>query len=203
MPLRREDDVVYAAGIINSLSHAIQFSGDYLENIPGLLKRVIREDLWREYQGSGFSGKEIKRYTRFADFLVHGIEVQVDTLKNLIRDHIEARDLLDQMLQNPIGSNQYTNSHLIINKDDVYNIHNHKESRPSGTDKDRSLRRLRESRPDIHVRVLAGELSPHAGMIEAGFRDKTITIPLDPVKAARVIKRHFSGSELQQLKDSL
>ena len=202
MPLRREDDVVYAAGIINSLSHAIQFSGDYLENIPGLLKRVIREDLWREYQGSGFSGKEIKRYTRFADFLVHGIEVQVDTLKNLIRDHIEARDLLDQMLQNPIGSNQYTNSHLIINKDDVYNIHNHKESRPSGTDKDRSLRRLRESRPDIHVRVLAGELSPHAGMIEAGFRDKTITIPLDPVKAARVIKRHFSGSELQQLKDS-
>ena len=40
-------------------------------------------------------------------------------------------------------------------------------------------------------------------MIEAGFRDKTITIPLDPVKAARVIKRHFSGSELQQLKDSL
>jgi hypothetical protein len=34
------------------------------------------------------------------------------------------------------------------------------------------LRRLRRGRPDIHARVLAGELSPHAGMIEAGFRKK-------------------------------
>ena len=37
---------------------------------------------------------------------------------------------------------------------------------------DSCLRRLRKDRPDIHARVLAGELSPHAGMIEAGFRKK-------------------------------
>src|SRR5262245_6274034 len=29
-----------------------------------------------------------------------------------------------------------------------------------------ALARLRKDRPDIHARVLAGELSPHAGMIE-------------------------------------
>jgi hypothetical protein len=33
-----------------------------------------------------------------------------------------------------------------------------------------ALARLRRDRPDIHARVLAGELSPHAGMVEAGFR---------------------------------
>jgi hypothetical protein len=32
------------------------------------------------------------------------------------------------------------------------------------------LRRLERHRPDILDRVLAGELSVHAGMIEAGFR---------------------------------
>jgi hypothetical protein len=32
------------------------------------------------------------------------------------------------------------------------------------------MARLRKDRPDIHARVLAGELSPHAGMIEAEIK---------------------------------
>ena len=32
------------------------------------------------------------------------------------------------------------------------------------------LRRLRKDRPDIHARVLAGKLTPQAGMVEAGYR---------------------------------
>jgi hypothetical protein len=43
-------------------------------------------------------------------------------------------------------------------------------SRPTGGSKAYALRRLRKDRPDIHARVLAGEISAHAGMIEAGFR---------------------------------
>ena len=51
---------------------------------------------------------------------------------------------------------------------DKRNVH----IRPSGNSRAAFLRRLRKGRPDIHARVLAGELSPHAGMIEAGFRKK-------------------------------
>jgi hypothetical protein len=40
--------------------------------------------------------------------------------------------------------------------------------RPSGNSRKAALRRLRKDRPDIHARVLAGELTPHAGMIEVG-----------------------------------
>jgi hypothetical protein len=42
--------------------------------------------------------------------------------------------------------------------------------RPAGNSRAYALRRLREQRPDIHARVLGGELSPHAAMVEAGFR---------------------------------
>jgi transcriptional regulator with XRE-family HTH domain len=35
-----------------------------------------------------------------------------------------------------------------------------------------ALRRLRKDRPDFIARVLAGELSPHAAMVEAGLRKK-------------------------------
>ena len=43
---------------------------------------------------------------------------------------------------------------------------------PTGTSTEAFLRRLDKDRPDIHARVMAGELSAHAGMIEAGFRKK-------------------------------
>jgi len=43
---------------------------------------------------------------------------------------------------------------------------------PTGNSEKYAHRKLREDRPDIHQRVLDGELSPHAGMIEAGFRKK-------------------------------
>ncbi len=41
---------------------------------------------------------------------------------------------------------------------------------PSGHSCERALRRLRKDRPDLHARVLSDELSPHAAMVEAGFR---------------------------------
>jgi hypothetical protein len=50
----------------------------------------------------------------------------------------------------------------------------HTSGRPSGNSRAAFLRRLRKDRPDIHARVLAGELSPHAGMIEAGFRKRPV-----------------------------
>jgi hypothetical protein len=58
----------------------------------------------------------------------------------------------------------------------VYNNESdvHASERPSGNSRAAFLRRLRKDRPDIHARVLAGELSPHAGIVEAGFRKKPV-----------------------------
>lgn len=40
---------------------------------------------------------------------------------------------------------------------------------PTGTSTEAALRRLRKDRPDLHQRVINGELSAHAAMIEAGY----------------------------------
>jgi hypothetical protein len=71
---------------------------------------------------------------------------------------------------------------------------------PTGTSRAAALRRLRKNRPDIHARVLAGELSPHAGMREAGFRKRSIRKKLSIIE--RVAKQVAKLSELewQQLK---
>ena len=45
-----------------------------------------------------------------------------------------------------------------------------------GTSRTYTIRRLKRDRPDLVERVAAGELSPNAAAIEAGFRKRTIQL---------------------------
>jgi hypothetical protein len=56
--------------------------------------------------------------------------------------------------------------------ENVYNSSGdvHIFQRPSGNSAAAALRRLERYRPDLLDRVLAGEMSAHAAMVEAGFR---------------------------------
>lgn len=76
-------------------------------------------------------------------------------------------------------------------------------SSPRGTSVSSAVRRLHRERPDLLGRVESGELSAHAAMIEAGFRDKAITIPADPRKAARRLARHFTREQFSELVDEM
>jgi hypothetical protein len=69
---------------------------------------------------------------------------------------------------------------------------------PTGTSRAAALRRLRKDRPDIHARVLAGELSPHAGMIEAGFRKRAVN-PLSALDQIRKLIPRLTAEEREQL----
>jgi hypothetical protein len=87
-----------------------------------------------------------------------------EQLKDIKRKQAEAqnrvRDEEDRKQQRPVGRPE-----IVYNNSSV--VHDY---RPAGNSAAAFLRRLRKDRPDIHARVLSGELSPHAGMIEAKFR---------------------------------
>lgn len=72
-----------------------------------------------------------------------------------------AADAKDRENQRPVGTNQHSEG-VDAAKKDVNTL------RPDGNTVSYALRRLRKDRPDIHARVLAGEITAHAGMIEAG-----------------------------------
>jgi hypothetical protein len=97
-------------------------------------------------------------------------------LKRLCSDDPETLSLIDVATKNPDGV------HIV----------NGTEPRPKGNSKSRAIRHLREKRPDIHARVMAREISAHAGMIEAGFRKRTLTIPDDPESIGLRLARHLS-----------
>jgi hypothetical protein len=72
----------------------------------------------------------------------------------------------------------------------------------SGTERMRGfeyyLYRLRKDRPDLHSRVLAGELSAGAGMIEAGFRKSRPSKRKTPLqRVLRMIEKLFDEDRRQ------
>jgi len=68
-----------------------------------------------------------------------------------------------------------------------------------GNSKSYALRRLRELRPNLHGKVLAGELSVNRAMIAAGFRKRNIIVTKDVKRAARTLRQYFNREEISRL----
>ena len=189
--------------VIASMRLALRDGKTGLEGVPALVKRVIREDMWREFAVAETG--QVVHYDRFADFArtepLEGLGADVEILKRLCRDDMEALDLIDRVTVS--GQGQRTD---LANRTTEAELHNNimkSEHEVQGNTRQYALRKLRKGAPELHAKVLAGEVSPHQAMIEAGFRRKTATIPLDPEGAARAIIRHFEYDDLLTLVDLL
>jgi hypothetical protein len=154
------------------------------KDAPKLFMRILRDEFWRR------PGKDGKVFTHVEQFIAasmpYGLGSDIEAVKRIIRDDPQALDMLDRALQATERRGRPEKN--VSNRNDL-------SSRPVGTTRQHALRVLREKRPDLHQDVLAGRKSPHAAMVEAGFRKATMTIPCDPVEAARVLKQKFQRED--------
>jgi hypothetical protein len=187
--------------VIESLGHALSSGEHGLSTVPGLLKRVLIEGSWHEFYTKR---NEHVAHEKFVEFVttppLKGLGASVDLIRRIVSDDTEANDLLDQALQrgpgNPTGVNQHT-------KGTFDNIQDSTQA-PTGTSGSAALRRLRKDRRDLYELVLAGELSPHAAMVEAGFRPKTFTVRADdPDAIARTLRRRLEPDVLARVAELL
>ena len=174
--------------LVDALSSALDRGGHGLNNAPTLLRRLLEEGSWREFETSR---GEVVQHARFADFILtpplKGLGADVDLVRRIVKDDIETLDLLDQALQNPVGRPEMNN---II-----------QDKAPQGTSQDRALRKLRQDAPDLHAEVLTGRLSAHAAMVKAGFRPRTFTVRGDrPDSIVKTLRRNLSPEQLNELR---
>jgi hypothetical protein len=176
--------------VISSARLAVRDGVGGLHGVPALLKRILKEEMWREFVVAETG--QVQRYDRFIDFVttppLEGMGTDLRTVTKLCEDDPEALDLLNKATIK--GQGDRTELHNNIMKLD---------RTPQGTSRAYSLRKLAADAPMLHTRVLAGELSPHAAMVEAGFRDRAISVPVDAEKAARAIRRHFTPDQIAEL----
>jgi hypothetical protein len=122
-----------------------------------------------------------KLFTAWEDFVQYrepfGLDMRVDVAKAIMDEQDDARLLKDVIAERAAhaqaidatapdlrqhGANQHGRG-----------VGNHENvTKSSLNDASYAMARLRRDRPDLHARVLAGELSAHAGMVEAGFRKR-------------------------------
>lgn len=194
--------------IVSSLQRLVRSGRHEMENLPEYIKILVREDAWRE-RYSEVLGRMVT-FSRFADFVAadipDGLGTDIETVKKLIRDDNDARNAIDRAMANKVGSNQYT----------VPDNNIHRQGRresPTGTSAYAAIRRLRKHALDpetgeilderihgLYERVLSGEISPNAAAIEAGFRKRMISIPVeDAERAARSIRANMPPEVVNKL----
>ncbi len=187
---------IHNGQLVTGLMEAVLDGERNLNDIPMLVKTIIREGMWREFYVE--RTKQLVKHARFADFVaaqpMEGLGADIKLLKRTCSGDEDALKLLNSIDEAEKG-NQGQRTDLVSNV--------HKVTRPAGNTRQRALRMLREGRPDLHVQVLAKKLSPNAAMIEAGFRVKSMTVPADPVRAAQYLKRRFTKAEFDAFKKEL
>ncbi|MFG3709229.1 hypothetical protein ACGF7U_31485 [Micromonospora sp. NPDC047670] len=155
--------------VVEALGSALRQGEHALGTVPALVKRVLAEESWREFVTQ--RGEHI-RHDRFVDFVVTpplaGLGATVELLRRVVADDLEAVDLLDRALQNPVGTH--------LSRSDSDNITIKDQAGGRGTAREYALRRLRKDAPDLHADVLAGKLSAHAAMVKAGFIAPRFTV---------------------------
>lgn len=187
------DKLREADTVVDSLGKAMQSGETGLRYVPALLVRVISEDMWRERIITKTG--ERATFGRFIDFVhtqpLEGLGADVPTLERLCANNLEALEVLRDAVSGKRGA-----------RNDIVNNVNYVES-PEGNSAAYALRKLRTDAPTLHARVLAGDMSPHAAMVEAGYRRKTIQIPADVDGAVRALTRKFTIEELHRLVELL
>ena len=200
-----------------------------LGDVPRLIAEIVQAEDWKRWRwiGNDFTATSIEEY--FSKPPPNGLGVTIDLVERLLADNPKvleqfnrarrgekatALEYQDEQLRRPAhrpkGSKtkpppakdliELANRESVDTEKSISTVY--RKPRPDGTSAAAFHRRLAKDRPDIHTRVLAGELTPHAGMIEAGFRKKRPKrTPLDKIKKLLPKLTDDERDELRQLLD--
>jgi hypothetical protein len=163
---------------VNTLAEALNEASS-IANVPGLLKQIIGNDMWRKRYCK--QTKKDVEFRRFTDFVTahppEGLGTNMQVLMSICRHSgdMEAVDALAQIEAMAPGGDRRSDSFKV----GITNL----EKNDTGY----AMRRLAKDTPELHAQVLAGELSPNAAAIEAGFRKRKFQLPDDAIAAGRYL----------------
>jgi len=180
------DQLAANANLIDHMGALLRDEAHAFSTGPALLRRILEQEAWREFTTKR---GDLVRPRSFAEFVttkpLKGLGADLSLVRRVASADAVTLDLLDQAMQRSHGGDR-------SNCDNV-------PLAPSGNSATKALRRLRKDAPELHAEVLAGRLSAHAAMLQAGLRVRTFSVRQDVTSAARSLRRNFSSDQLQEL----
>lgn len=186
---------------MQSLSETLSSGEIGLKHVPELLKRVLQEDMWRERVVP--QTREVAKFDTFQQFVEgtppNGLGATVELLFQMVDNDPVAYDLLVKATVRSHGGDRKSDGYEIKNNNIILDPIKQGTSKAYGL---RALRKYAASSPavaELQEAVLGGKLSVNAALVQAGLRQKAITVPVDPERAAGTIARHFTQAQLAAL----
>ncbi|MFD9948333.1 hypothetical protein ACFWYW_21435 [Nonomuraea sp. NPDC059023] len=157
------------------------------------VRALLDAEAWREFTGPG---GELVEHGDLVEFITadppRGLGVTPGLVRALVADDLDVAAQLDQALLAATPARQ-------PQPEEPETPEELDEARVAAPETP-ALRRLREDAPALHSKVVAGELSTNAAMVQAGFRPRTISVPVSrPENAAKALRRNLSREELVEL----
>lgn len=207
--------------VVRALADSVQRGGRSLGNVPALLDRVIEENMW---QHRIIDDREIT-LSEFDEFVSlpypEGLGTTIETLKALCKHVPKIMDFLAKASRGQHGGAHTTNSddsdYMIDARGNMVEASKHDnvmldKKYQQGNSAEYAYNKLRDEAYDdkgavknpavakIHKRVIAGEITPHKGMVEAGFRVRKVAVNMEDVtSAANTIMRYMDHERLTEL----
>lgn len=180
--------------LVESLSSALSRGEHSLGTVPGLLKRLLSEDAWRDFDTR--RGERV-HHDRWHSFVVTPPLRGLGATEELI-DRIVGTDDVDllRLLRDAKKVGPGTRSDLSPGAD----------STPGGKGEDSSLtvQRLAIEAPDEYEAVRRGERSINAAAIRAGIRKHRVPVRLDSAEsAAQTLRKHMTRETRVRLAELL
>jgi hypothetical protein len=206
---------------VNGLRSALSKTETNVSAVVKSFRVVIGGKCWRHWIDP--NGKEVEwNAADFRDFVESPWPVGCGVSISLVIKILQGTDVLDAFLDairgerggvnNPAGTNQHTRE---VNRDTITvdhpstiplppdaprpRVRDYAREAPTGTSVSYTMRRLERQAPDLHSKVIAGDMSPYAAAVQAGHQKRKITIPLDPASAARILVKHLQPEQVKVL----
>lgn len=181
--------------IICDLRDALRDGASGLAYVPRLLKRVLETGAWRERYDR--TSRKPVPFRTFAEFVTtpatEGLGADIALVQRIVKGDPVTEDLLDKALQREHGGDRRPEGK-------VDNIHLEVSPVGRGTSRAYALRRLRKDAPELHAQVLAGDITAHAAMVQAGFRPQTFTVRADSADSvAAALRRQLDPAVLAEV----
>ena len=174
--------------LVISIERSLRDGEHGLKALPRLIKAAIKENAWHEYYSDTL--RQVVQHETFESFITEeppdGLGSTIEQIKDLCRSDTQTLDLIDKATQHEPYIHHDSNNVTITGNTATY-----------------ALRKLRKDAPTLHEKVINNELSPHAAMVQAGFRKKTVTIPIEVDAIIRAIRRSFTEDEIQIIVNEL
>lgn len=156
---------------------------------PKLLRQLLESGAWRDFVTR--RGDHVQPHS-FEEFvttpLLKGLGADMDVIRRVASADPVTLDLLDQAQQRPHGGDRTQGK--------IDNV----QLAPTGNSSPRALRKLRDDAPELHAEVLAGRLSAHRAMVQAGYRPRTLSVrPDDPASVVKTLRTHMEPEALVEL----